>query len=359
MNTRSLVLLLAVLLATPAAAGPRTAENDKAIAGFWAWWATAQPAYVAAVGKEMPPKLIDDLSRQVARISPDLGWEFGAGRRATHGLALIPEGNASLRLLTELWARSAPPDDPTFEFHATRQPAPRETLLGMRVQLQGVADGFDFGRLRITATEDPGRRRIDVVVHHPAVTQLPHDQAGFLSFLALDSAIGEAAVESWIGSVEWTAEPAPAGWTLVQLTERVAQLPTAWPPGTATWLLGQGADDRTGKPLLYVLDQGLKRWEAPTHDMLCTAYLTYRGQDNGMPTVEIKDRLDAVEDGLVAHGAGSLSHRGHRYGLDELQVYVFVDGQSDTEAKLRSYLKSHAKKARLVCESDAGWDKAP
>lgn len=97
--------------------------NDAAIRAFWSWWATARPAFEAAIATGEYGSLPDDASARVAAIHEDLHWEMGSGQRAEHFLALSPNGNPALRKITERWRASAPPEDDTWEFWPSRPPS--------------------------------------------------------------------------------------------------------------------------------------------------------------------------------------------------------------------------------------------
>jgi hypothetical protein len=95
-----------------------------AIEAFWAWWPTARPSVERAIATGQWGDLVEQLTRRVHEMHPDLAWEFTRGQRAQHALCVTPEGRPELRALTERWLQAAPAADPTWEYHPARPPSP-------------------------------------------------------------------------------------------------------------------------------------------------------------------------------------------------------------------------------------------
>src|SRR5262249_11854114 len=119
-------------------------------------------------------------------------------------LVVTGEGDKALRELTDAWLAAAP-SDAGWEYHDAAQPVedPSEVMLGigeLQVELADV-------RVRAQADGD----LLHVKVFHPALSQLDREDRDALSFVALDTALGERLVERRIGCVQPVdVEPAHA-----------------------------------------------------------------------------------------------------------------------------------------------------
>lgn len=293
---------------------------------FWTWWAAARGRIEAAIkAGEFDNRLVDDISRAVRKVHPNLAWELAKGQTSQHAFCVTPEGNAEVRPAALRWLASAPPPDETWEYHAARQAA---AVGGGAIQVGGQT--FDWDDMRAISSWDEHRQRLDVRLWHDGFATAPDQVRQQVAFLFLDNLLGEDEVERWIGQVDLLEAPT-GGRTPEELRAEVARH-AAEPPGE-TWVLGQG-EGPGGVPVIVMADAGLKRIDLPFADQHVQVRIAIEG--GGMPSGELADQLNAEEDRLtggldgIARLAGRTTTPGERvihYVAEDLdRVRAAIDG---------------------------------
>ena len=200
-------------------AGTLRGVFDDAIEEFWEWWAGVRDRLADAIDHETPTDIPDELTDKVWRIHPELDWQLAPGSDARHSLNLVSGGTRILRLVAELWRRTGPAADDTWEYHAARVPFPPEAFL---VSGQEV----DPDDATISITPDTTYRRLDMEVGHPAFASLSDDDAREVAMYLLDAVLGEDDAERWVGILTTTPEPQATAYA--DLASTVARLVDGW-----------------------------------------------------------------------------------------------------------------------------------
>ena len=169
-----------------------------AVAAFWQSWARLRPIVAEALNAGDLHAVEPQVAAAVAGLHRRLGWSLAGGSGdpdERHVLVVTGEGDERLRKLTDAWLAAAP-TDPGWEYHDAAQPLedPSEVLLGLGELQVALAD------VRVRALADGGV--LHVAVFHPAFGQVAGDDREAVSFVALDTALGERLVERRIGCVE-------------------------------------------------------------------------------------------------------------------------------------------------------------
>jgi hypothetical protein len=115
-------------------------------------------------------------------------------------LALSAEGNKELRQRLDAII-SAAPSDPQWEFYASRQP----TGSNITLTVDGVR--LSSGEWLVEVEECRDSAKLNLLVIDAKLASIDDKTAMNSIFLFLDSAIGEDAVEEWIGVVGIRARP--------------------------------------------------------------------------------------------------------------------------------------------------------
>ena len=333
--------------------GRASSAQARAIDDFWSWWRAAGSAQVAtAIADGDPQRTADELRRRVAAIHPDLSWETGKGDERAHTLTVTSEGNPELRPVARRWLRAAPADDPAWEFTDARRPA--TDLAGSSLQIGGHTVDVDS----VLVTAHVRGIEADVTVFHPAFADLPEQPRAQVAFVLLDWALGEVAVETWIGQVTTaTTEPLDA-FPLIGVRAVVEELSrrSVDADGRPVWVLLQGtAPD--GRPVLAAAQVPLKAVTAPELDTHVHVHVPFTDRDDGgLPGPESLGALRDLEDHVTARLEGSgrvVAHETH----DGVRVlHVYVDGGTPAVEQVRAAVGGWTQgRVRLESQADPGW----
>lgn len=306
--------------------GPSEPESTD----FWSWWTTGRERVAAAIaGGAFDERLVADISRAVKAIHPAMAWELAPGRVAQHAFCVSPEGNAEVRQAALRWLASAPPADATWEYHASKQAAPK--LMGLEV----AGQRFDLEEMRAIASWDEARRRVDVRLWHPAFATAPDALRLQVGFVFLDNLLGEDDVERWVGEIELLEAPT-GGRTPDELKAEVERR-KGEPAGDESWVLGE-LREPNGAVAIVLADAALKRIDHPFADHHVTIQHLY-GADR-FPTDAEAETLNAEEDDLlrrlgdVAVYAGRVTTPGsrtlHFVAADPDAMRPAIDGWAST-----------------------------
>lgn len=342
---------------SPKAAATDPIETaDRAIVAFWGWWASSQQELQESVSSGMTPQLIQTMSQRVEAIHPELGWEFSAGSTTTHALALSGGGNALLRLLAERWRAMGPGDDAVWAFHATKPPLAVDALA--TTELRVGPHTFAFADVRVSMEHDETRNLVDVSVWHPSFLDLPEEVRGQLTFISLDSALGEDAVERYLGAIDISVVAPADGVDLKSLRERVDRMASQERAGS--WIIGEGPDAETGQPCVYALDRSVRRWDHPLCDTFVRVVLPYAENDGGMPAdPEVVDVLVALEEDLVARLGDGVAQLGRRTGAGARILFLYIDGREDLVDRVRAWGAQCPRPCDVHVDRDPMWERRP
>jgi hypothetical protein len=333
--------------------GGSPAAQARAIDDFWSWWReTGSAELAAAITNREPDRTVEELRRRVAAIHPDLSWETGEGRNQKHELTVTSEGNPELRAVARRWLRAAPAHDETWDFTDARQPA--ADLAGSSLQIAGRP--VDVDSVRVTAHVRGSEA--DVTVFHPAFADLPEQPRAQVAFVLLDRALGEVAVETWIGQLTTaTMEPLDA-FPLAGLRAVVAELSrrSVDDEGQPVWALLQGTGP-DGLPVIASAQVPLKAVTAPELDTYVHVHVPFTDRnEHGLPESGALDALRALEDHVTARLEGSgrvVAHQTH----DGVRIlHVYVDGGTPAVEQVRAAVGGWAQgRVRVESHADPGW----
>ncbi len=319
------------------------------IADFWQWWAVAAAELADAIPMATVNRYVDVMTAHVSAIDPGLAWEFAPGRTSRHQLTVTAEGDPELRRVARQWLRAAPPPDRIWSFHDLRQPGP----LGFRLRIGGV--DLDMNGIRVA-----GSRRgsgLDVIVHHPLFASLPQQVQAQIAFLSLDTALGEEAVELWIGGVGRSPDDPPGSRPLAELPAMVAEVVAdGMPDGSMGWTMLRGEGPRG--PLLVTRLNRLSPVQAPQHDQHAAVRVPFSDQTAaGLPGPGSLDALRAFENHLTAivKGSGQLVAVETSGGFRTLHYYV--DSGTPAAAQLEAATRGWEQgRVGVEARRDPAWE---
>jgi hypothetical protein len=293
------------------------------IDAFWKWWPAARPRIEAAInGGGFDEALVEEIASRVKAIDEELDWELSPGRTSTHAFCISGKADPQKRLLTEMWRVRGPGADETWEFHGARLGGP--VRAGMTLEIGGFE--IDLSDFVAVWEVDDARERIDASYFHPAFPGMEEDLRGTVTFLMLDGALGEDGVERWLGSIDVAEEPLEDARPIAELQEAVDEL-----AGVATgekFAILKGQDDG-GSPIFVTINQALKRIEHLLCVMHAAIDLAIQDPDeNGLPSNEEAERLNAIEDELSESLSGIAAYFGRetRRGRRILHWFTPEDG---------------------------------
>lgn len=327
-----------------------------AIEAFWTWWAEHREQLDATVTSGLTPALIEGMSARVDALHADLGWEFSKGDGSQHALTVTGNGDRKLRLIAEKWRIAGPGNDEVWSFHTAKPPLGASALAMTALQI-GPHE-LTFGDVRVGLGDNAdGQSSLDVRVWHPCFDDLPDPVRGQITFIILDSALGEDGVERWLGAIEPVRSEPDNAVDLAELrrrTEALAAIPEQ------NWMVGQGPDARTGQPCVYVLDGHVKAWDHPRYETFVRIRLPYAENDGGMPAdPEVVPVFDALEESLLAAVGTDAAYLGRRTGAGERQLFLYVDGAADTAGQIQTWAEGCGRPCHVDVEADPMWELQP
>jgi hypothetical protein len=320
---------------------------------FWTWWADGRVRVAAAISADgFDDRLVEEISRAVRTIEPGMAWELAAGVTAEHAFCLSPEGDARRRQMALRWLESAPAADATWEYHASRQPAPRPLALDI-----GGAR-FDLGDVRAISSWDPARRRVDVRLWHPGFPDAPGAIRQQVGLLFLDNLLGEDEVERWIGAIELLEVPT-GGRTPDELKDEIDRR-KAEPAGEESWVLIT-AELSQGGVAVVTANAGLKRIDHPFADI--HVEIAVNLPEARLPTNDEAAQLNAEEDALLARFeeravyAGRTTEPGwrtmHFVSEDLERLKPAIDGWAETLAD--AWPNGERRRLKVNADQDMDW----
>lgn len=333
----------------------RDASSD--IADFWLWWADARQSVLDCYDGGAEPTFVAALSERVDAIHPDLQWEFGPGRDRPHQLTVTAVGDPALRVTANRW-QAAAPDDPNFEFYTARQRHPE-----LMVSIDFGTGQVDFAAFRVGVRIDDDRQRFDLFVYHPQFSELHEDQIPQILWVVLDNALGEDAVVTWIGEVEWVRvlpqeTEGLEVWTLAELRDAVDDVASRWPEDA--YVVARAVDRETGADLIYTGCRSAKYLRHPGFDTLCLARLPYADRGDGMPGPEEAARLDVFQDVLEAALGDQALVLCRSTGDGHRRIWMYLQAENGPERRiLEEHAAAHTGPVELRFSWDPGWRAYP
>jgi hypothetical protein len=359
-------------------AARRAATQAYAIRRFWSWWrAKGAREAAAAIRDGEPERMFSRMARHLTAIHPGLIWEFAPGTESEHVLVVTSEGDPVLRAITSRWRLAAPPASALWAYSSFRLPA-----------ADPAASVITLGRAQIdvtsaTVSAEISGAHVDLTIYHPRFADLPEDQHVLTAFLLLDTVLGEAAVDTWVGTVSARVprsqcEPSqtdpsavdegspdatgvrPDRVPLIELPALVKELEAELTDseGGRPWLLSRGtADD--GDVILASAQVPLRAASAPhldTHVDLSVSFSEWTPR--GLPAPGSLRRLrdfQADVSGHLGRNGRVVAHETHR-GVRTLHLYV--DSTTFATKQLRAAIANWNQGTVSITEKrDPSWDR--
>jgi len=311
--------------------------------GFWNWWAGARGDVDRALDVGHDDPLVHELLDRVGALG--LEGEVGPGLHAKHMVCASCGGEPARRKAAYLWLAGSPPADDVFEFHASRKATPNAARMVLRLG----DEEFAQSELRFVVSEDPDRRELDLVVHHPSFAGMTDEGRGQVGFLALDSLLGEEGVERWIGDIEWDVDAAPPDALAPQeLVPAVARFEAQ--PADDHWVLmqGTGPDD---VPVMVSAARPLKPVDHPLFDELVELVADVPADEDGNLTL---GPLQELEDELQERFAGDVFHAASLTSDGVRRTFVFADGDGAAAPALAAWASENG--YEVTRTRDPAWD---
>jgi hypothetical protein len=325
-----------------------------AITRFWSWWdAKGARRTSAAIADGEPERMFAPLAKYLTAIHPGLIWEFGTGALGENILVVTSEGDPALRAITSRWLQAAPPANEFWAYANSRlaaaDPETRVLTLG----------GAQIDVTSVTVSADVARSHVDVTMYHPGFADLPADQHMVTAFMLLDTVLGEAAVDSWVGTVTAGIEPPPDPVPLIDLPRVVSDLEADLTDaeGQRPWLLTRSQAE-SGAPILASAQVPLRAASAPhldTHVDVSVAFSEWT--PGGLPAPASLQRLRELQDQVSGRlgACGRVVAHETQEGIRTLHLYV--DSTTSATQRIREAISGWTQGTVSVTEKpDPGWE---
>lgn len=321
-------------------------------AAFWAFWAEHETALLEGVQTGLDEALIQAVSEQVHALHPGLGWEFGPGDGGL-SFALKTGGDPEQRRVAQSWMASAP-DFERWQFFDAIPPGPIEQIQNFALRF-GDQD-ISFSELRFAIDPEDDRQRVHVRGFHPVLVGAETQHQLSVLFTVLDTTLGEAAVELWLGQIEVVEEPLEDGLDLAELRAAIDAQALAWREAGEAWASARGTNRETDMAVLFTLNMSAKRWDYPLLDTYFELVLSYPARDDGLPNPSDYETLMDLDEKVCEALPEEVLHLGSRMGEGERVLFGYVDGQ-DTDGLRAAAVQCLGSDMGLRLEKDARWEK--
>jgi hypothetical protein len=329
------------------------AEQREAIARFWAWWQAEGAGQIAAsIDERKPERSAAPLSRHVTAIHPDLAWELGPGRDSEHELVVSAQGDPALRAIARRWRQAAPVADARWSYSDYRAaaPEPADVVLTLQDARFDVASATAWARVVGT--------HFDVQVHHPGFAALGEAQRTLAAFLLLETVLGEAALETWVGSASATAQAPLDPVPLTGLRSVVRELESRFTDGQGepAWIVMEGLS-QDGDPVLASAQVPLRASRAPHLDTYVEITVPFSDSTAaGLPAHGSLTALRDFEDHLNSRLGGSGHIVAHQTHQGVRIMHAYVDATTPAVEQLRAAIVGWDQGAvSLTSAADPGW----
>lgn len=329
-----------------------SADPVQGTVDFWDWWEDGGAAGTAdAIASQTLDQWVEVLGPRVEAVHPALSWELGPGEDGSaHVLVVTAGGDPSLRATARRWRRAAPAADAVWSYSDVRLANAGDWGLGLSGESMAMAD------VRVDA--EVHGAALDVVLHHPAFGRLRKEDREQAAFLLLDGALGERAVETWIGSIDASVVEPPNAIGLPALGDLVRDLEQEHTDesGEPSWVLLEGTD-RGGSPIIAMAQVPLRPMTAPHLDVHVAVDLPFGEQRDGLPSDAALTALRDLEEHLAERvgDAGRVVAHETRGGTRRLHLYV--DGTTPAADQVRAALDGWTDGTpRVQVGEDPAWD---
>ncbi len=317
-----------------------------AIEAFWSYWRENEAAILAAIDDGTLQDWAGAINERVTALGDGLQWEFGPGREASHYFCVAAPGNLAGRARAERWLRAAPPAGEHFEFYASRPGRGYDP--GMRIVF-GEHE-VTFGDFVFAIASDEARRRVDIEVWHPTFDGEP-ELAPRATYVALDTVLGEDAVETWIGGVE-VKEASIEGQDFEALMLALQAITET--EETLTVLRGQDAE---GHVVFVTARLGLKAQHHPEHDRHIEVVMTLQDPtEHGLTTNEEAERLNASEDALMEKLGDAAVYVARETGEGERRLYFQADSEGEGLPIVLAWVEEQPWETEVKHHVDPEWN---
>ncbi|HET9653725.1 MAG TPA: DUF695 domain-containing protein [Kineosporiaceae bacterium] len=325
-----------------------------ALERFWGWWVQTGAIEVAtAIADQQPDRIVGDLSGRLDDVHPGLAWELGPGTTARHVLVVTCEGDPQLRALARRWRLGAPEADELWEFADTRRPVVDPQDVTLRI------DGVDLDLVRASAQARVDGAAVDVTVYHPGFADMPEPSRTRAAFLMLDTVLGEAAVETWVGAIGSAQlpplDPVPLAGLRVVVAELQEQFTAA--DGEPAWAVLEGRTS-DGQPVQARAQIPLRSATAPQFDTYVGVSVPFADRTpDGFPGAGSLQALRDLEEHLGRRLDGSGRLVAHQTVAGTRVLHFYVDSTTPAVEQLRAAVVGWDQgRVRLTVQADPAWD---
>jgi hypothetical protein len=319
---------------------------------FWAFWTENEAALFDGVQTGLDEALIAAVSAQVHALHDDLGWEFGPGQDGL-SFALKTGGAPEQRRVARGWLASAPAFD-RWQFFDAIPPAPIEKV--QNFALRFGEDDIQFSDLRFAIDPEDDRQRVHVQGFHPVLVGAEKQHQLSVLYTVLDTTLGEAAVELWLGQIDVVEETLEEGLDLAGLRQAVDAHAAAWREAGEAWASARGMNRETEMSVLFTLNMSAKRWDYPLLDTYFELVLSYPAREDGLPNPSDYETLMDLDEKVCEALPEGVLHLGSRMGEGERVLFGYVDGQ-DTNGLRAVVVECLGSDMALRLEKDARWER--
>ena len=297
---------------------------------FWTWWAASAKQIDASIGNGTVEGWSDRLTEHVHAVDEALVWELAPGLGARHQLVVTAEGNPEKRAIARRWLLGAPPATDTWEYADARQRV--GSLDDLALSMNG--EEVSLGDVVVGATREGNH--YNVAVHHRLFSDPAADSDKSVAFIALDAALGELEVETWLWSVEVAPDRPEGGVPLEELRRLVDELAQEnLTDGRASWVLLR-AETGPG-PVMAAASVPLASAVAPHLDQHVSVRIPFADRtDAGLPAPEALEALRDLEDHLTERLAASGRLVAHETTDGVRELHFYVDAQTPATPMLET-----------------------
>lgn len=329
-------------------------RRKQPIADFWTWWTgTGAAATATALADRDPRRVAGELTTRVTAMSAGLAWELAAGRTSQHALVVTADGDPGLRAAARRWRMAAPAADATWEYSDFRLPAHNPADMALEF------DGHQVDVAAMVAATEVTETAIHVRLHHPSFPGMPAEARTQAALLLLDTTLGEAAVEMWIGEIAVAEAPPQDAVPLAELPAMVEQLAAnnTDEDGEPNWALLHG-ETEAGAPIMASAQVPLRSASAPhldTHVAVIVPFTDRTEQD--FPGPESLEPLRDLEDHLRGRLGGSGRVVAHETHAGTRVLHAYVDSTTPAVEQLRVAVRGWRQGAvEIRTQPDPGWE---
>lgn len=318
---------------------------------FWTFWTEHETALFEGVQTGLDDVLIAAVSTRVHALHDELGWEFGPGKGGL-SFALKTGGDPEQRRVARGWLASAPAFE-RWQFFDAIPPAPIEKV--QNFALRFGEDDIQFSDLRFALDPEDDRQRVHIKGFHPVLVGAETEHQLSVLYTVLDTTLGEAAVELWLGQIEVVEEPIEGGLDLAGLRAAIDAQAAAWREAGEAWASARGMNRETDMSVLFTLNMSAKRWDYPLLDTYFELVLSYPARDDGLPNPSDYETLMDLDEKVCEALPAEVLHLGSRMGEGERVLFGYVDGQA-TDGLRAAAVQCLGSDMGLRLEKDAMWE---